>query len=87
MRPEDILIAGDHHASSAAVPIDVALGSLDAELETTGARARRMLNGQRQPTRYFTLELRRELLEALATQPGTSPDEQRGREVPSAIRR
>ena len=66
MRPEDVLVSSDHTASSAALPIDVALQALHVELERAGVQARRMLNGKRQPTRYFTLELRQLLLDAIA---------------------
>jgi hypothetical protein len=69
MRPERVLVSTDEGAWTNAVPIDVALEKLDAELEAAGAQARRMLNGKRQPTRYFTNELRQVLLEALAAQP------------------
>jgi hypothetical protein len=64
VRPEDVVLSHSG-ASAAPVPIDVALEALDAELRTAGAHARRMVNGHRQPTRYFSLELRRELLDAL----------------------
>jgi hypothetical protein len=64
VRPEDVILER-RGTSAAPVPIDVALEALDTELETTGARARRMVNGHRQPTRYFSLELRRELVDAL----------------------
>ena len=70
MRPEDVIVSHGGAASAAPVPIDVALAALDADLETAGAHARRMLNGQRQPTRYFSLELRRELLEAMTAEAG-----------------
>ena len=57
----------------APVPIDVALKALDTELEAAGALARRMLNGKRQPTRYFSLQLRQALLESLAAQSAAGP--------------
>ena len=60
----------------APVPIDVALKALDTELEAAGAQARRMLNGKRQPTRYFSLQLRQALLESLAAQPAAGPRHQ-----------
>ncbi len=66
MRPEDVFLSPRGAGSSAPVPIDVDLEALDRELEAAGARARLTLNGQRQPTRYFWLELRSELLAAFA---------------------
>ena len=66
MRPEDVLVSSGQTTSSAALPIDVALQALHVELERAGVQARRMLNGKRQPTRYFTLELRQLLLDAIA---------------------
>ena len=66
MRPEDVLLSPRGGGSSAPVPIDVALEALDRELEAAGARARLTLNGQRQPTRFFWLELRREIVDASA---------------------
>ena len=65
MRPEDVLVTAHGDGRPVPVPIDVELEALDAELESAGARARRTLNGSRQPTRYFSLELRAELLEML----------------------
>jgi len=50
---------------SVPVPLDIELEGLDAELEAAGIRARRTLNGHRQPTRYFSIELGRQLLELL----------------------
>ena len=66
MRPEDVLLSPRGGGSSAPVPIDVVLEALDRELEAAGVRARLTLNGQRQPTRFFWLELRREILDAFA---------------------
>jgi len=65
MRPEDVLVAPGGTGPSAPVPLDIELEALDQELEAAGNRARRTLNGQRQPTRFFSIELRRQLLEAL----------------------
>jgi hypothetical protein len=65
MRPEDVLVSSDGKGPSVAVPIDVELEALDAELDAAGARARRTLNGQTQPTRYFALLLRERLLAAV----------------------
>jgi len=65
MRPEDVIVVRATGGSPASVPIDVALQALDSELEASGAQARRMLNGRRQPTRYFTIDLRQSLLDAL----------------------
>jgi len=68
VRPEDVFLSPRGRGSSAPVPIDVALEALDRELEAAGARARLTLNGQRQPTRFFWLELRREILDAFAAE-------------------
>jgi hypothetical protein len=65
MRPEDVLVTARAAGPSVTVPIDVELERLVSELQTAGVRARRTLNGQRQPTRFFSLRLRTELLEAL----------------------
>ena len=65
MRPEDVTLTPRAAGPSVPVPIDVELDALDTELVAAGMRARRTLNGQRQPTRYFSLELRKALLEAL----------------------
>ena len=73
MRPEDVVVSSDRAASSAALPIDVALEALHVELERAGVQARRMLNGKRQPTRYFSLQLRQALLESLAAQSAAGP--------------
>ena len=71
MRPEDVVVSSSAGGSSRPVPIDVQLEALDAELEAAGVRARLMLNGQRQPTRYFSLGLRQVLLDTLAEEAGT----------------
>ena len=63
MRPEDVLVTARSTASAVPVPIDVEVEALEAELDAAGARARRTLNGQRQPTRYFSLGLRAELFD------------------------
>ena len=76
MRPEHVLVSTDDQGRTNTVPIDVALQKLDAELEAAGAQARRMLTGKRQPTRYFTNELRQVLAEALAAQLETGPHRQ-----------
>lgn len=76
MRPEHVLVSTGHQEWTTIVPIDVALQKLDAELEAAGAQARRMLNGKRQPTRYFTNELRQVLGDALAAQPDTGAHHQ-----------
>ena len=65
MRLEDVPVsAGD---APPALPIGADLQALDAELAAAGRQARRMLNGQRQPTRYFSIGLRERFLEALAS--------------------
>ena len=75
MRPEDVLVPRTDGGSKA-VPIDAALEALDAELNAAGAQARRMLNGKLQPTRFFALKLRGELLDTLseASATGTGAD-------------
>lgn len=65
MRPEDVIVPPRTAGPSITVPIDIELEALDAELEAAGARARAMLNGRRQPTRFFSLRLRQALLDAL----------------------
>ena len=70
MRPEDVLVSRGAAGRPAQVPIDIELEALDAELEAAGIRARRTLNGQRQPTRYFSIELRRQLLDTLESGSG-----------------
>jgi len=65
MRLEDVLVSPGTTGRTTQVPIDVELEALDAELEAAGNRARRTLNGQRQPTRYFSIELRRQLLDSV----------------------
>jgi hypothetical protein len=85
MRPEDVVAPAGR---SAPVPIDAELEALDAELERAGSHARRTLNGQRQPTRYFALELRRALLEAVeASWPGQLARSRQPPEVAPIIRR
>jgi hypothetical protein len=59
VRPDDTIDPTD---AEAAVPLPVDLRSLDAELEESGARARLMLHGRTQPTRYFVIDLRARLL-------------------------
>ena len=65
MRLEDVLVSPGTAGRTTQVPIDIELEALDAELEAAGNRARRTLNGQRQPTRYFSIELRRQLLDSI----------------------
>jgi len=65
MRLEDVLVSPGTAGRTTQVPIDIELEALDAELEAAGNRARRTLNGQRQPTRYFSIELRRQLLDSV----------------------
>ena len=65
MRLEDVPVSAG--PMPPALPIGADLQALDAELEAAGRQARRMLNGQRQPTRYFSLGLRERFLEALAS--------------------
>jgi len=61
------------------VPLDIELEGLDAELDAAGIRARRTLNGHRQPTRYFSIELGRQLLELLDSgSTGIVPGAKRG---------
>jgi hypothetical protein len=91
MRPEDVT-ALPARGTALAVPLDVAVMALDAELDAVGAQARRMLNGQTQPTRYFTVDLRARLLAefdgAAAVQlgaPATSVERPRPRAVHDAM--
>ena len=63
MRPEDVLLTTAPLGRAIPVPIDVELEALEAELDAAGVRGRGTLNGHRQPTRYFSLGLRAELLE------------------------
>jgi hypothetical protein len=63
MRPEDALVPAGQTEPSGPVPLDIELEALDLELVAAGNRARRTLNGQRQPTRYFSIELRRQLFD------------------------
>jgi hypothetical protein len=65
MRLEDVLVSPAAAGRTTQLPIDIELEALDAELEAAGNRARRTLNGQRQPTRYFAIELRRQLLDSV----------------------
>ena len=39
-------------------PLDVDLEAVDADLQAAGEQARRMLQGQTQPTRFFANQLR-----------------------------
>ena len=87
MRPEDVAVSTRAGDPSVAVPIDVELEALDAELEAAGDHARRMLNGQRQPTRYFSLELRRELLDSLEADVPAPAGSAHSAEVAPIIRR
>jgi len=74
MRPEDVAVApADPTPASrqpAEIPLDASLLALDAELAAAGRQAARSWQSRTQPTRWFSLELRRRLLEELAA---TSP--------------
>jgi len=61
VRPEDLIDPAQAEAD-ALVLLPVDLRPLDAELEQSGARARLMLHGRTQPTRYFVIDLRARLL-------------------------
>ena len=61
MRPDDLIDPAEAEAD-ALVLLPVDLRPLDAELEQSGARARLMLHGRTQPTRYFVIDLRARLL-------------------------
>lgn len=61
MRPDDLIDPADAEPD-ALVLLPVDLRPLDAELEQSGARARLMLHGRTQPTRYFVIDLRARLL-------------------------
>lgn len=64
MRPDDIRVGIDEQPDGSVIPIPADLRSLDAELEESGVRARRMLHGRTQPTNYFVMDLRARLLHA-----------------------
>jgi hypothetical protein len=61
VRPDDVTEPAQG-AADALVLLPVDLRPLDAELEQSGARARQMLHGRTQPTRYFVMDLRARLL-------------------------
>jgi hypothetical protein len=63
MRPDDIRVGMDEPAGGD-IPIAADLRPLDAELSDSGVRARRMLHGRTQPTNYFAMDLRAQLLSA-----------------------
>ena len=52
--------------------LDVDLVALDSELEAAGVQARRALQGRTQPTRYFSIELRAQLLARFAVPSASS---------------
>jgi hypothetical protein len=52
-----------------ALPLDVRLEALDAELRAAGTRARAAGRGSTQPTRYFSQQLRSRVV-SLLTRPG-----------------
>lgn len=64
MRPDDIRVGTDEPTDGYDIPIAAELRPLDAELEESGVRARRMLHGRTQPTNYFAMDLRARLLGA-----------------------
>jgi len=61
VRPDDLIDPARADAD-ALVLLPVDLRPLHAELEQSGARARLMLHGRTQPTRYFVIDLRARLL-------------------------
>ena len=73
VRPDDAIDPPDAEGG-AVVPLPIDLRALDAELEQSGMRARMMLHGRTQPTRYFAIDLRTRLLSDYATadEPGAS---------------
>jgi hypothetical protein len=73
VRPDDPIDPPEAEGG-AVVPLPVDLRALDAELEQSGTRARMMLHGRTQPTRYFAIDLRTRLLSgyAGADEPGGS---------------
>ena len=73
MRPDDAIDRVETEAD-AVVPLPVDLRPLDAELAQSGLRARQMLHGRTQPTRYFVIDLRARLLGDYA-----------GRETPGGV--
>ena len=62
MRPDDVPVGVDESTDGYDIPIAAELQPLDAELEESGVRARRMLHGRTQPTNYFAMDLRARLL-------------------------
>jgi hypothetical protein len=86
VRPDDIIDPFEADAEAVG-PLPVDLRPLDAELEQSGARARLMLHGRTQPTRYFVIDLRARLLSDYAageTTVGVADDVITG---PSPVRR
>ena len=49
---------------AAAVRVEAALATLEAELTAAGQQAERVLRGRTQPTRWYSLDLRSRLLGA-----------------------
>ena len=64
MRPDDVGVGIQESTDGDDFPIAADLRPLDAELEESGVRARRMLYGRTQPTNYFAMGLRARLLGA-----------------------
>ena len=62
MRPDDVRLGADEATDGYDIPIAAELGPLDAELSESGIRARHMLHGRTQPTNYFAMDLRSQLL-------------------------
>jgi hypothetical protein len=64
MRPDDVHVGVDQTLDGSDIPIAAELRPLDTELTESGVRARRMLHGRTQPTNYFAMDLRAQLLGA-----------------------
>jgi hypothetical protein len=82
VRPDDVI---DPPEAEADVPFPVDLQPLAAELEQSGERARLMLHGRTQPTRYFVIDLRARLLSdySAGETPGGISDEVISRPSPA----
>jgi hypothetical protein len=74
MRLEDVIAPMDE-ADTPLVGLGVDLQPLDAELLQSGERARQMLSGRTQPTRYFVMDLRARLLRTYASETAEAADD------------
>ena len=78
MRLEDVIAPMDE-ADTPLVGLGADLQPLDAELRQSGERARQMLSGRTQPTRYFVMDLRARLLRTYASETGEAADDRANR--------